>query len=93
MRAGLCDDPEELDRRIRARALGVVNEEMLAALVVNAAPAFEWFRHGCAQFDPNPPGNIAWMLAPIVDFTDMHNWRGRGPHVALQSLQSKKRTP
>jgi fumarate reductase flavoprotein subunit len=88
VRAELCDDPEVLERRIRARALGAVNEEMLAALVAAAAPAFEWFRRSGAQFDPNPPGDIASILAPMVDLTNMRNWRGRGPHVALQSLQS-----
>ncbi len=88
-RLGLDADPARLRRRILWGAVGVVREPLADRVSGTAGVAMRWLLDQGVALEPEPPGDIAAMLAPLRDLGDVHAWRGRGPQVMLSALQSR----
>jgi fumarate reductase flavoprotein subunit len=87
-RERLDADPDVLGEKILARAI-IPRGDLIEMLVKNAGRAFTWLLDQGVKFEPNPPGEIECMFAPMRDPDGVHSWLGAGTQMALKSMQDR----
>jgi fumarate reductase flavoprotein subunit len=83
-------DSEILRDKILGRAV-LPRKELVDVVADTAGAGLAWMIKQGVQFEPVVPGDLEMIMAPMRNLADVHDWRDKGPQVALRCLQGKLR--